>query len=139
MSVEDKLKSEGWELITTSVYLKRNGPIFRKQHDHENWRYALITGEHHANIAGRVHGGMIMTFADYVLGMTAYEQLARQPSVTVQLNTNLIASAKIGELIEGEATVVSHVKDIVFMRGKLTAGDRTIATADGVWRIVAKP
>jgi acyl-coenzyme A thioesterase PaaI-like protein len=79
-----------------------------------------------------------MVFADYVLGMAAYERLGMRSSVTMQLNVNLVASARIGDRIEGEAAVVRHVNDIVFMRGRLAVGERTIATADGVWRIVTK-
>src|SRR3712207_8296997 len=50
-------------------------------------RYGFVAEARHINLGGVVHGGMLMSFADDVLGMTVWEAAGRKPCTTVQLNT----------------------------------------------------
>ncbi|MFC7539986.1 hypothetical protein ACFQU2_11710 [Siccirubricoccus deserti] len=37
------------------------------------WEYAFLPEQRHLNIGGVVHGGMLMSFMDDVLGMTVWK------------------------------------------------------------------
>jgi uncharacterized protein (TIGR00369 family) len=96
--------------------------------------HGLLVEEKHSNIHGIVHGGMISTFLDQTLGHTVWEASDRGPNVTIQLNVHFISGAKQGDFLIAEGEVMRVTRSIVFVRGRLTAGDRLIAHADGVWK-----
>ncbi|MBX6747993.1 MAG: PaaI family thioesterase, partial [Acetobacteraceae bacterium] len=60
----------------------------------------------------------------------------RKPCTTVQLNTQFIAPVRVGDFVEGRAEVLRTTRSVLFVRGMLTVGDRTVAHADGVWKIL---
>jgi acyl-coenzyme A thioesterase PaaI-like protein len=77
---------------------------------------------------------MISTFLDQTLGHTVWEASDRGPNVTIQLNVHFISGAKQGDFLIAEGEVMRVTRSIVFVRGRLTAGDKLIAHADGVWK-----
>ncbi len=111
------------------------GPFFARR-EGEGWRYGFLAEPRHRNMGGVVHGGMLMSFADDVLGITVWAAAGRKPCTTVQLNTHFIAPARVGDFVEGRAEVLRATRSVVFVRGVLTVGERTIAHADGVWKIL---
>ena len=113
------------------------GPFwFRRDEDGKGFRYGFPAEDRHLNMGGVVHGGMLMSFADDVLGMTVWEAAGRKPCTTVQLSTQFIAPVKLGEFVEGRAEVLRRTRSVVFVRGMLAVGERTVLHADGVWKIL---
>lgn len=126
----------GWRPIPgMDGYPALIGPFLARR-EGETWGYGFLAEPRHLNKGGVVHGGMLMSFADDVLGMTAWEAVGRQPCTTVQLNTQFVAPARTGELVEGRAEVLRRTRTLLFMRGTLAVGDRTVVHADGVWKIL---
>jgi uncharacterized protein (TIGR00369 family) len=125
----------GWKPIPSDGYPALIGPFLTRREDGGR-RYGFVAEARHINLGGVVHGGMLMSFADDVLGMTVWEAAGRKPCTTVQLNTQFIAPVKRGEFVEGRAEVMRATRTVVFVRGMLTVGDRTIVHADGVWKIL---
>lgn len=131
----------GWKPLPAEGYPALVGPFWTRRAEDgpdggKRYRYAFLAEKRHANIGGVVHGGMLMSFADDVLGMTVWEAAGRKPCTTVQLNTHFISPARIGELVEGRAEVLRATRTVVFVRGMLLAGDRLVVSADGVWKIL---
>ncbi|MBM3556198.1 MAG: PaaI family thioesterase, partial [Alphaproteobacteria bacterium] len=52
-------------LIGPSYYREADGRLF----------YRFATGPEHANVAGLVHGGLLMTLADNILGGTVWRAI----------------------------------------------------------------
>jgi len=77
-----------------------------------------------------------MSFADDALGMTVWMAADRQPCTTVQLNTQFVAPVRAGEFVESRVEVLRRTRTLVFVRGTLAVGDRTVVHADGVWKIL---
>jgi acyl-CoA dehydrogenase len=100
------------------------------------WEYGFLPERRHLNIGGVVHGGMLMSFMDDVLGMTVWEAAGRKPVTTVQLNHHFIAPGKHGDLVIGRGEILRTTRSVVFIRGTLTSGDRVLVHADGVWKIL---
>ena len=127
----------GWKRMRPDGYPALIGPFwFRRDEDGQGFRYGFPAEARHLNMGGVVHGGMLMSFADDVLGMTVWEAAGRKPCTTVQLSTQFIAPVKLGEFVEGRAEVLRTTRSVVFVRGLVTVGERTIVHADGIWKIL---
>jgi uncharacterized protein (TIGR00369 family) len=84
-----------------------------------------------------VHGGVIMTFADICLGRGAVQVLGGSNIVTAQLNVHFAAAARAGDLLIGKPELIRQTSQLIFMRTLITAAGKTIASADGIIKIVA--
>jgi len=109
------------------------GPFWAKR-EGQGWAYGFLAEPRHGNAHGMIHGGMLVTFLDQILGMTSWEAAGRAPVVTIQLNTHFVAAARAGEFLEARGEAVRATKSVVFVRGEITTGGRVVATADGVWK-----
>ncbi len=101
---------------------------------HDRRRFAFRVENRHRNENGVIHGGMLMTLADQVLGLTVVRALDNNPAATVSLNCDFIDGARPGDLIEGEARVTRITRSLVFVQGSLHCGDRLLLTASGLWK-----
>ena len=54
---------------------------------------------------------------------------------TVSLNGDFLAAATVGEWVEAEGEVVRRTRALVFTRGAILCGERTLLTASGLWKI----
>jgi len=64
------------------------------------------------------------------------DSVGRKLCATIQLNTHFIAAVQIGDLVEGRAEMVRVTRSLVFVRGMLFVGDRTVAAIDGIWKVL---
>lgn len=126
----------GFAPITHSApFGAHTGPFFDKETEAGLVR-AFRVAEKHCNQGGMAHGGMLMTFMDVVLGVNMWRAAGR-PGVTVSMATDFVAAARLGDWVEGRAEVVRQTRSLVFLRGELTTGDRTVMTATGVFQLLA--
>ncbi len=125
----------GWSRFTwhNEGFPEHVGPFWAKR-EGEGRAYGLLVEAHHGNAHGIVHGGMLVTFLDQVLGVTCWEAAQREPVVTIQLNTHFVSGAKRGEFLTARGEAVRATRSMVFVRGQITVGERVVATADGVWK-----
>ena len=131
----EKLKASGWTIVETSGFLSLVGPLWQRvvNGTHE---YAIIAQDKHHNRRGLVQGGLLMTFADRSCGMTARHVSGRPTLATVQMDTHFIDSAKIGEILISTPRVVRATRSLIFTTTEVTAGNRCVATASGVFKIL---
>ena len=131
----EKLKSSGWTIVDTTGFLSLVGPLWHRVVSDEH-EYALIAQDKHHNRRGLVQGGLLMTFADRTCGMTARYVSGRPTLATVQMDTHFVDSAKIGEILLSKPRVVRSTRSLIFTTTEVTAGDRCIAMASGVFKIL---
>ena len=131
----EKLKASGWTIVETSGFLSLVGPLWQRVVNgaHE---YAIIAQDKHHNRRGLVQGGLLMTFADRSCGMTARYVSGRPTLATVQMDTHFVDSAKIGEILISTPRVVRATRSLIFTTTEVTAGNRCVATASGVFKIL---
>ena len=97
--------------------------------------YAFHADRKHLSRYNRVHGGMLMWLADKALGMNAWEAAGRpQQFATIQLDMQFTDTAAEGALVESRCEVVRKTGSLVFMAGRLVAGEKVVASASGVWK-----
>ena len=131
----EKLRSLGWSQVDASGFIALVGPLWHRVVDdvHE---YALIAEDKHHNRRGVVQGGVLMTFADRTCGMTA-RFISGSPSLaTVQFDTQFVDAAKIGEILLSKPRVIRATRSLIFMTTELTAGERCVAMASGVFKVM---
>lgn len=96
-------------------------------------RFAFRAASRHTNARAVVHGGMLMSFTDQVLGLTVQRAVGDLDVATVSLNCDFVASVRPGDLVEGEASVARVTKRLIFVSGTLYCGTNVIMTASGLW------
>jgi uncharacterized protein (TIGR00369 family) len=124
-----------WIEIEDGGFIGLVGPIFHKPFHGGISRFRFVGEAKHKNRNGFIHGGMLMTFADRALGMTARQGQSRAQA-TVQLDVHFIRPAMINEAIEMECRVLRQTDSLIFMDGTITSSGEVVATARGVWKII---
>ena len=131
----EQLTSDGWTIVETSGFINLVGPLWQRMVDGEP-EYALIAEDKHHNRRGLVQGGLLMTFADRACGMTARFVSGRPTMATVQLDVHFIDAGKIGETLMARPRVIRTTRSLVFVSAEVKANQRTIITANGVFKIL---
>ncbi|NTE65524.1 PaaI family thioesterase [Agrobacterium tumefaciens] len=114
------------------------GPVLYKAFAEAEGRFRFHAEAKHKNRAGYVQGGMLMTLADRAMGRTARRAEPDRPQATAQFDMQFYEPARIGETVDIVCTVVRETRHLVFMRSELFVGDRHIASAHGVWKIIRR-
>lgn len=112
------------------------GPLFYRLEGENKAVFGLRTDRRHANVRGVIHGGLMMSLADHVLGAAVFFGAGRKPCATISLNCDFLAPGAVGDWIEGRAEITRATRSYVFVGGKLTVGDRLLMTASGIWKIL---
>ncbi|WP_331296893.1 PaaI family thioesterase [Methylobacterium hispanicum] len=133
-AIRDSDAPPGWEPIRDSGFIAHVGPVYRRA----DGAYAFRADERHANLIRVVHGGMLMSFADRALGETAMAAAEGANCVTVQMEMQFIDAARLGDWIETRPDVLKRTGSLVFLRTDLLVGDRRVAYASGVWKILRR-
>ncbi|MEO7027739.1 MAG: PaaI family thioesterase [Caulobacteraceae bacterium] len=121
----------GWRVWSSDPFELLAGPFYCRLTPDRGQICAFRAEEKHMNGGGFMHGGCLLTFADYALFCIAGDAL-QGPSVTVSLNAEFIASAHVGERIEASGEVVRDGRSLVFIRGLATTGDRPLLTFSAI-------
>jgi len=106
------------------------GPFFFHM-EGEHPRTAFRVQQHNCNAHDSVHGGVLMTFADYTLCLGANGGESESVA-TVSCNNEFIAPAFKGDLIQGEAEVIKRGGSMVFVRCTLRVDDTVVLTSSAV-------
>ncbi len=131
----DQLTADGWTMVDTSGFLYLIGPLWQRMVDGAP-EFALVAQDKHHNRRGKVQGGLLMTFADRACGMTARFVSGRPTMATVQLDVHFIDAGNIGDILIARPRVIRTTRSLVFMTVEVKAEDRTIITANGVFKIL---
>lgn len=126
--------AHGWTALPDDGFIALVGPVWRRPAKPVS-DYGLLTRPEHANRNGVVHGGVLLTFADQVMGLASWEANGERGQATAQLGLQFASGVTIGEFVEGRATVVRVSRSLVFMTGVLSVGERVVATGSGVWKM----
>src|ERR1700733_2605113 len=124
----------GFERVKTHNFGELVGPIWRRGDP----LFGFVAAEKPGNHIGIVHGGMLATFADQSMGMTAMRATGNKPHATIELSMQYIGAVQIGDFVESHCEIVRITRSIIFMRSTLKVGDRVVATSSGVWKILER-
>jgi acyl-coenzyme A thioesterase PaaI-like protein len=108
------------------------GPLCFRTEAEGRVRAAFQPETKHLNGGGVVHGGALMTFADFSLFALAHAVLGGQHAVTVTMNCELAGAGTLDGPIYAEGHVARDTRSLVFVQGRLEQNNATIMTFSGV-------
>jgi acyl-coenzyme A thioesterase PaaI-like protein len=112
------------------------GPLYRRQQA-SGYSMGFRVEEHHTNGMHNAHGGMLMSFADMAWGHVVSVETSSY-WVTVRLTVDFLASAHIGDWVEGASEVLSTADALYVVRGRVWSGGRTLMTGTGVFKPIQR-
>ena len=83
----------------------------------------FIAEPRHMNGGGFMHGGCLLTFADFACFAIA-EDVLEGPSVTVNLSADFLSAARVGDVMEATGEVTRAGGRLIFVRGMVTANGK---------------
>ncbi len=122
--------------MTEEGFIGLSGPLWMRGSGEELAVGLLLDDRHSNNHLGTVHGGVLMTLADVGLGAGVYAALGGSNCVTVSLQTQFVSVARTGEFLVCQAEVIRKSRSIVFVRGLISVGDKVVASAEGIWKVL---
>jgi len=118
-------------------FIAVNGPLYVKKLER-----GILLGfrveARHCNPMGICHGGMIATFCDMLLPISAHslsQDLGRRFLPTINLQVDFLAPSTKGAWVQGEAQLLRATRSMVFMQGLVTADGQSVASASGIFKI----
>ena len=121
----------GWTRFEDEGFESLAGPFYTRSDDGRA-RCAFRAEQRHMNAGGRLHGGCLMTFADFALFMVARGTMEGDTGVTVTLDSVFLDAAHVGDLIEASGEVTRAGGSLIFARGEIVCGQRRLLTFSGV-------
>lgn len=118
----------GWTQYIGDPFELHAGPFYHRRLEDGRIVCAMRTEAIHLNGGGFMHGGAMMTFADFALFAIAQTALADRHAVTATFNAEFVGAVKPGSLIECTGEVVRNARSMVFVRGLMKTGDEPVMT-----------
>ncbi len=121
---------KGWSTWPEEPYeYESAGPFYFKM-DEQGPVAGFRTARKHMNAGGVVHGGCLMSFADFALFAIAH-QSEDGYGVTIGFNCEFLDGAVENELLTARGDVLRQGRSISFVRGIISAPDRPILNFSG--------
>ena len=120
-------------------FASHNGPIFQRlpEADADGVEQALYILPRHTNALGVLHGGMLSSFLDGLLG-GAVRRGSQRTGVTIHLSVDFLRMARKGEWLLGEARMTHATKDVAFAEGRAHIGRHVVGRATGVFKLMGR-
>ena len=128
----------GWKIWSSDPFELLSGPFYARQNEAGAMVCAFRAEAKHMNGGGAMHGGALLTFADYALFCIAHEALAGGGSVTASLNGEFIDAAREGDLIEARGEVVRAGGSLVFIRGLVSTAGKPLLNFSAIVKKVRR-
>jgi uncharacterized protein (TIGR00369 family) len=114
-------------------FLESVGPVHVRDRDGE-LTFGLRAEERHTNHRGTIQGGLLSSFADFVLGRAIDADADDDKDrATVSLTVDFLKPATPGDWIEGRGHVDRVGATLAFADVTLTVEDREIVRGRAVW------
>lgn len=91
----------------------------------------------HCNGMRSVHGGILMTFADFALCAQARYQTDDAHIVTVSLNCEFVDTAPLDSWLESDGRIVRRTHRLVFVQGTIHDQGRPVLMYNGIGKRIA--
>ena len=131
--------NEDFEQISLKPgFMKHNGGLLFRTISKNEYEFKVTINENHLNAAGITHGGFIAAFVDAGAGSAAHRVANGNPCVTISLELKFISSVQLGQELVGKTKIQKKTKSMVFLTSELTAANKTVAVASGIWKILKK-
>ena len=118
-------------------FIAVNGPLYTRRVD-GRFQLGFRVEPRHCNPMGICHGGMMATFCDMLLPISAHvmsKELAERFLPTINLQIDYLAASPLGAWVQGEAQLLRATRSLVFMQGLVQADGVSVARVSGIFKI----
>ncbi len=119
-------------------FMKHNGGLLFRTISETEYEFKTLINENHLNAAGIPHGGFISAVVDAGAGTAAHRSANQNPCVTISLELKFISAVRLNQELIGKTKIKKKTKSLVFLTCDLTADNKIVATASGIWKILNK-
>lgn len=137
--VLDEGEWAGWTQFTADPFEEHVGPFYHRRQEQGPILCAMRVSEKQLNGGGSIHGGALMTFADFCLFAFAQDELHEANAVTVTFNSEFISAVPSGRVIECTGEVIRSTRSLIFVRGLMTSGGSPVLSFSGTLKKVGLP
>ncbi len=140
MTVVTEGEFAGWHTWPEEPFEYETAGPFHVRRDNRGSVCAFRAERKHMNSGGVMHGGCLMTFADFALFAIAHDEIGNDNyGLTVAFTSEFLDGPKLGERVEARGEVLRAGGSLVFVRGLVTAEGRTCLNFSGtIKRVRAK-
>lgn len=121
----------GWRTWPSDQFESGSGPFYFRTDDTGAAVTRFKVEPRHLNASGAVHGGCLMTFADFSCFAIADADIDGR-AVTVNLSGDFLNGAFEGDILEARGEVTKAGGRIVYIRGLISAADRPVLSFTSV-------
>ena len=114
-----------------------NGPLYARRNE-AGFQLGFRVEARHCNPMSICHGGMMATFCDMLLPLSAHvlsAEIGKRFLPTINLQIDYLAASPLGSWVQGEAQLLRATKSLVFMQGLVHADDVAVARVSGIFKI----
>ncbi len=116
-------------------------PLYSKVRD-DQIHLGVYLRDVHCNSRGIVHGGFLSSIADNAMGLSCGQVLRSQEReftglVTVSLATDFAGSAKVGDWLQTEISVVKAGGSLCFANCLIYSGDELVARSNACFKVLS--
>ena len=127
-------------LLLGGEFIAANGPLYllHRKGDVVVVKLGLRVEARHCNTMGICHGGMLASFCDMLLPISAHHKSAevgRRMLPTVSLQLDYMAPVALGAWVEGEAEVLKVTRSMVFAQGVVWSDGALAVRCSGVFKL----
>lgn len=126
----------GWEYLPKEPFDNHVGPFYHRPLSDGRVLCSFRAEEKNTNGIGLVHGGCLLTLADYCIFVTSLSKSSGCDVVTVSLASEFVGSAQAGDLIEACGEIIQSGSSLIFVRGLMKAGQKNILNFSGTVKIL---
>ena len=126
------------QISIRSGFMKHNGGLLFKIISENEYQFKTTITENHLNAAGITHGGFISAVVDAGAGTAAHRAADNNPCVTISLELKFISAVRLGQELFGKTKIQKKTKSMIFLTCEMSADNKIVATASGVWKILNK-
>ena len=114
----------GWKTWPRDTWETNSGPFYCRKGEDGRIIARFVAEPRHMNGGGFMHGGCLLTFADFACFAFADDVAGDFSSVTVNLSGDFRSSAKIGDMMEATGEVTRAGNRLIYVRGLVTANGK---------------
>ena len=113
-----------------------NGPLYARRRD-GGFQLGFRVEPRHCNPMNICHGGMMATFCDMLLPLSAHvlSDVGKRFLPTINLQIDYLAASPLGAWVQGEAQLLRATRSLVFMQGLVQADGVSVARVSGIFKI----
>jgi uncharacterized protein (TIGR00369 family) len=139
LTIKNDGEFKGWQFWDDDDFESKTvGPFYFRTADDGNIVGAFRAEARHMNGHGNMHGGCIMTFADFALFAMSEHVRDDRPCVTMTLNSEFMGAASIGDLMEARGDILRDGGSVMFLRGVITANGKPCLNFSGTIKKLRK-